>query len=208
MKYCAKCGHDNRDFAKFCDECGFSFGSEITAPEVSPEASSAAMAEVSVLEAAVSWADNADSQVADSAPVTKIDMVPVPESNGDSGELLPKSAYNPAGSVHSVLILERIGAPAAEFPLTADDSYIGRWDADNGIFPDVDLDAFDPDAKVSRRHARILRREAGFAIEDLGSTNGTFVNRGRRLLPGSPHPLRDGDEIIVGKTFLRFKVRS
>jgi pSer/pThr/pTyr-binding forkhead associated (FHA) protein len=41
-------------------------------------------------------------------------------------------------------------------------------------------------------------------LEDLGSTNGTFLNRGRRLLPGSPQVLNEGDEIIVGKTFLRF----
>ena len=45
-------------------------------------------------------------------------------------------------------------------------------------------------------------------IEDLGSTNGTFVNRGRRLLPGSPQTLDEGDEIIVGKTFLRFHIND
>ena len=87
-----------------------------------------------------------------------------------------------------------------------DESYIGRWDADSGIFPDVDLDADDPEAKVSRRHARITRRGPQHFIEDLGSTNGTFINRGRRLLPGDRQPLNDGDEIIIGKTFLRFKV--
>jgi pSer/pThr/pTyr-binding forkhead associated (FHA) protein len=49
-------------------------------------------------------------------------------------------------------------------------------------------------------------RDGNYLIEDLGSTNGTFVNRGRRLAPGDRHPLKDGDEIIVGKTFLRFRV--
>ncbi|MBC7901089.1 MAG: FHA domain-containing protein [Saprospiraceae bacterium] len=93
-----------------------------------------------------------------------------------------------------------------EFALSAEESYIGRWDADNGIFPDVDLDSHDPDAKVSRRHARIAFRNDIYMIEDLGSTNGTFVNRGRRLLPGSPQVLSEGDEIIVGKTFLRFHI--
>ena len=87
-------------------------------------------------------------------------------------------------------------------------SILGRWDADNGIFPDVDLDQHDREAKVSRKHARILRQNGEFLIEDLGSTNGTYINRGRRLLPGSPHPLRDNDEIIVGKTFLRFKINN
>ncbi|MBK8149201.1 MAG: FHA domain-containing protein [Acidobacteria bacterium] len=45
-------------------------------------------------------------------------------------------------------------------------------------------------------------------MEDLGSTNGTYVNRGRRLIPGNPHVLRTGDEIIVGKTFLRFSANQ
>ena len=86
------------------------------------------------------------------------------------------------------------------------ESQIGRWDADSGIFPDVDLDSDDPEAKVSRRHARITLRDGRYSLEDLGSTNGTFVNRGKRLLPGQLQPLQDGDEIIVGKTFLRFHV--
>jgi len=68
------------------------------------------------------------------------------------------------------------------------------------------LDADDPEAKVSRRHARITHRGGQYYIEDLGSTNGTFINRGRRLLPGDRQPLNDGDEVIVGKTFLRFQV--
>ncbi|HEX8069120.1 MAG TPA: FHA domain-containing protein [Pyrinomonadaceae bacterium] len=107
---------------------------------------------------------------------------------------------------HALLTIQRGRSAGKEFPLHDDESYIGRWDADSGIFPDVDLDADDPEAKVSRRHARITLRAGQYFIEDLGSTNGTFINRGRRLLPGDRQPLRDGDEIIIGKTFLSFKV--
>lgn len=103
-------------------------------------------------------------------------------------------------------MVERGDFPGTEFRLVNDESTIGRWDADNGIFPDVDLDTHDSDAKVSRRHARIVRSNGSYFIEDLGSTNGTYVNRGRRLLPGSPQLLADGDEVIVGKTFLRFQI--
>jgi pSer/pThr/pTyr-binding forkhead associated (FHA) protein len=111
-----------------------------------------------------------------------------------------------AEAPHATLVIERGRAAGKKFPLTEDESQIGRWDADGGIFPEIDLDADDPEAKVSRRHARISRRGSDYFVEDLGSTNGTFINRGRRLLPGDRHPLRDGDEIIVGKTFLRFQI--
>ena len=116
------------------------------------------------------------------------------------------AAVSVAEDAHAKLVIERGRSAGKQFPLTEEESQIGRWDADGGIFPEIDLDADDPEAKVSRRHARIMRRNGEYFVEDLGSTNGTFINRGRRLLPGDRQPLRDGDEIIVGKTFLRFHI--
>ena len=110
------------------------------------------------------------------------------------------------GAAHAKLVIERGRSAGKGFLINDREAQIGRWDADGGIFPDVDLDADDPEAKVSRRHARIVLRADGYYIEDLGSTNGTFINRGRRLMPGAPQALRDGDEIIVGKTFLRLHI--
>ena len=107
---------------------------------------------------------------------------------------------------HAWLVMERGRSVGKKFMLSNVESQIGRWDADGGIFPDVDLDSDDPEAKVSRRHARITLLDGQYFLEDQGSTNGTFVNRGSRLEPGQRHPLKDGDEIIVGKTFLRFQV--
>jgi pSer/pThr/pTyr-binding forkhead associated (FHA) protein len=136
--------------------------------------------------------------------VTSIGVPPVqfePESAVASNE--PGQV---SGTAHAALIIERGDSPGTEFRLVNDESTIGRWDADNGVFPDVDLDAHDSDAKVSRRHARIVRNNGSYFIEDLGSTNGTYVNRGRRLLPGNAQLLKDGDEVIVGKTFLRFQI--
>jgi hypothetical protein len=115
-------------------------------------------------------------------------------------------AFGKSSVSRAKLIIQRGGTIGKEFMLTDTESNIGRWDADGGIFPDVDLDQDDPEAKVSRRHARIIHQNGQYVIEDLGSTNGTFINRGRRLLPGNRHPLNNGDEIIVGKTFLKFVV--
>ena len=111
-----------------------------------------------------------------------------------------------AARPHAWLVIDRGRSLGKKFMLGDVESQIGRWDADGGIFPDVDLDSDDPEAKVSRRHARITFREGQYFLEDLGSTNGTFVNRGKRLQPGRLQPLQDGDEIIVGKTFLRFHI--
>lgn len=116
------------------------------------------------------------------------------------------SAAASAEKAHARLVIERGKSVGKQFLLSSAESYIGRWDADGGIFPDVDLDSDDPEAKVSRRHARITFSEGTHVLEDLGSTNGTFINRGKRLPKGTRQPLRDGDEIIVGKTFLRFHV--
>jgi serine/threonine-protein kinase len=183
MIKCQSCGTDNLDGSQFCDECGNSLQGQVAANDSRPPVSEPSF------------------QV---ASVTSIGIEPVIE------QVVPAA---PAGEttktaegVHATLVIERGTAVGREFPLSAEESHIGRWDADNGIFPDVDLDAFDPEAKISRRHARIVYRDGVHQVEDLGSTNGTYVNRGRRLIPGTPHRLQDGDEIIVGKTFLRFSI--
>ncbi len=61
-------------------------------------------------------------------------------------------------------------------------------------------DVFLDDVTVSRRHAEILRREDGFFVRDLGSLNGTYVNRERV----EETKLASGDELQVGKFKLVF----
>ena len=119
---------------------------------------------------------------------------------------LSLSAIRQPGKPHARLVIEKGRSSGKQFMLSDTEAQIGRWDADGGIFPDVDLDTDDPEAKVSRRHARITLSNGQYFLEDLGSTNGTFINRGKRLPPGQRQALCDGDEIIVGKTFLRFHI--
>ncbi len=103
------------------------------------------------------------------------------------------------------LVITRGGTVGKEFVLQKGDNLVGRWDPDSGAFPEVDLEADDPEARISRKHA-LIRVGEQVTIEDIGSLNGTYVNRGARLEPGNPVPLKDGDEIIVGKTFLRVSI--
>jgi FHA domain/Protein of unknown function (DUF3662) len=66
-----------------------------------------------------------------------------------------------------------------------------------------DCDVVLSDANVSRRHAEVRPRGGGWAISDLGSTNGVAVN-GMRI--ERPHALKAGDRIEVGTTVLTFEL--
>ncbi len=171
---CQTCGTENTDGSQFCDECGMALKSVVEAPNFQSQ--------------------SAEMPVYQSANVTSVGIpVNLDEIDLEENNLEKEKKNKPTG-VHATLIVERGEAVGTEFTLTSDESNIGRWDADNGIFPDVDLDAYDPEAKVSRRHARIRHEnDSRYVIEDLGSTNGTFINRGRRLIPGNPNILNDGD---------------
>jgi hypothetical protein len=103
----------------------------------------------------------------------------------------------------SLKVIHGQGA-GTEFALTSETNMIGRWDPSIKAFVQVDLTAVDVESKVSRKHAQITFANGVYFIEDLGSANGTYVNRGERLIPGNKEPLNDGDEIIMGKTFLKF----
>jgi pSer/pThr/pTyr-binding forkhead associated (FHA) protein len=54
---------------------------------------------------------------------------------------------------------------------------------------------------VSRKHAVVHRAGASFTIEDMGSTNGTYVNK-KRIQPHAPQAIKPGDEVRFGKLSL------
>jgi len=70
-----------------------------------------------------------------------------------------------------------------------------------GRSPDCEI--FLDDVTVSRKHAVLLQRDGTFVVEDLGSLNGTFLNR-RRIESGE---LADGDELQIGKYRLTFLLK-
>lgn len=85
--------------------------------------------------------------------------------------------------------------PGALFPLKADEIIIGR---------DTDVAISLPDHSLSRQHARICRRNSIYSIEDLGSTNGTFVD-GARI--SGTRVLEDGCRVHLGsRTVLHFRL--
>ncbi|HEU4657159.1 MAG TPA: FHA domain-containing protein [Capillimicrobium sp.] len=113
---------------------------------------------------------------------------------GDTGELIPVDLEE-AASEGSVLVIRSGGGRTGEsFPLTRDRMTIGRR-------PDSDI--FLDDVTVSRDHALLVRRGGALYLDDLGSLNGSYVNR-RRI---ESHRLEDGDELQIGKYKLTFLQR-
>ena len=93
-----------------------------------------------------------------------------------------------------------------ELPLTREVS-IGRLDPASASFPDIDLTSDGGLEKgVSRRHAKITRRGSEVFIEDLGSINGTFLNR-KKLTPYLPQALKSGDELQLGRLILQVSLQ-
>lgn len=86
---------------------------------------------------------------------------------------------------------------------------IGRPSQSKGIAPQLDCT---PDTGVSRRHAQLLLDQDRWYLEDLGSTNGSFVGAGAGPVPDTPVPpgqrreVTDGDRIYVG-TWTRIVIR-
>jgi len=81
---------------------------------------------------------------------------------------------------------------------------IGRADPVRDIYPDIDLTAYGGDTSgVSRMHARLAVQDVQIYIEDLNSTNFTFLNL-QRLQPGQRYELKHGDEIRLGMLVMHF----
>lgn len=196
MITCERCKTENLDGAQYCDECG--------APLRPNLGTNSRPGSVADPPGATLFRAEPDGQNGSRSP----SQIPQPEvaSSKSAAAVNFSSSVGSAEKSLAKLIIERGKSVGKQFLLSAADSQIGRWDADGGVFPDVDLDSDDPEAKISRRHARITFHDSKYFLEDLGSTNGTFINRGKRLSPGTRQQLNDGDEIIVGKTFLRFRM--
>jgi len=113
----------------------------------------------------------------------------------ETGEYQPVDLEEEIGRVGAALVIRSGGGRSGEsFAIHQDRMSIGRT-PDSAVFLD--------DVTVSRNHALVVRRDDGFYIDDLGSLNGTYVNR-RRI---ESHRLEDGDEIQIGKYKLSYLER-
>jgi pSer/pThr/pTyr-binding forkhead associated (FHA) protein len=86
-----------------------------------------------------------------------------------------------------------------------DEVVVGREDPISDIFPDVDLTNLGGmENGVSRKHAVIHREGMDFTVEDMGSTNGTYINK-KKIQPHARQTIKPGDEVRFGKLSLSVK---
>lgn len=171
MPFCTACGKQSPDDARFCSQCG----ARLVAPQppAEPAAPPSVPSETTATIAAVSGGVGADTS-SDRA------LSPVDAAAVDG---LP--------SGHALLIVQRGPGAGSRFLLDTDLVTAGRH-PESEIFLD--------DVTVSRRHAEFDRAGDDFSVRDVGSLNGTYLNRDRI----DQVALTDGDEVQIGKYRLVF----
>ena len=110
---------------------------------------------------------------------------------GETGDQVALSVEEAVAEGAALVIRSGGGRAGETFGVLADRMTIGR---------SPEAEVFLDDVTVSRSHALLVRRRDGLYIDDLGSLNGTYVNR-RRI---ESHRLVDGDELQVGKYKLTY----
>jgi pSer/pThr/pTyr-binding forkhead associated (FHA) protein len=146
--FCTRCGHPNRDDARYCAKCGAALQDETT-----------------------------------------IGISPI-ELEGEGAEDLPFPAADLRAD-QALLVVKHGPNAGSTFLLEADSTSAGR---------SPDSDVFLDDVTVSRKHAEFRRHDDGFYVHDLGSLNGTYVNRERVEVT----KLASHDEVQIGKFKLVF----
>ena len=170
---CPNCGAQLEPGSHFCDMCGSSAGA--AAPPAPPPAP---------------------------APAPPTPPAPAPPVPIPPAAPAPPPAY-PAPALQYQLVVQGTNA-TLPFPPGRTEIILGREDPVSNVFPDIDLtDHGGDEGGVSRQHARIFIQGAQVSIEDLNSTNYTYVNQ-QRLTPGQAHPLNSGDEVRLGRVKLNF----
>jgi pSer/pThr/pTyr-binding forkhead associated (FHA) protein len=109
----------------------------------------------------------------------------------ETGELRPVDLDTVTHEGATLVIRSGGGRSGEAFKVAGERMTIGR---------SPDAEVFLDDVTVSRNHALLVQRRDGLYIDDLGSLNGTYVNR-RRI---ESHRLQNGDELQVGKYKLTY----
>ena len=218
MMRCPFCGFDNEDGALFCEQCKSDLSAVPAAPPPAPAVPVAQVVEAvpmaapmaeAVPMAAMEFA--AVAEVVEAVPMAAVAeavpaAAPVPPAEAPAATAPAAGGPSVPPGSQPKLVVRRGLKIGVEFPIYPEYNYIGRADEKP---VDVDLEDQEPPDRVwcSRQHAVIHFDEAAGAItvEDLNSSNGTYVNR-TRVYPGQKKQIFVNDTVQIGTVHLQLKV--
>ena len=176
MPFCTNCGHKNPDDARFCSQCGTRLaGAADDAPTTTNP----------VVPGELTGETTATIQLGGAGDPSKT------ETGDRALNPVDAAAVDALPSGHALLVVQRGPGSGSRFLLDEDVVRAGRH-PDSEIFLD--------DVTVSRQHAEFHRQGDTFTVSDVGSLNGTYVNRDRI----DTVQLTDSDEVQIGKYRLVF----
>ncbi len=196
---CPTCGTTVQADASFCGQCGFNLKTSEAESQIATAVSSP------VVESGAGFPDllaidplvSPDPLVVSPAPISPDDPIPEP------GSPVPVPIAESAPIVSTTQLQHQSGRllhlqtnVVIELPQGLPVVHIGK--PNDRIPPDVDVSGFPNSEIVSRIHADIRAESDAYYIEDVGSSNGTYINNVPLLL-GNRHRLRPGDRIALGK---------
>jgi pSer/pThr/pTyr-binding forkhead associated (FHA) protein len=211
MIVCPNCNHKNPEAALQCEACYTDLPSITSCPQCGASIQGDAMfcgnggfnlqskSSESVGEVDLSKDENVEisSQEADSV------INPTQPREIENSPKQPVEPIHQAGFVATVLQEKKTAKlihlqtnTVIEIPQNL--SVINLGKPNNQFPPDIDVSGFPNSEIVSRIHGRLVVENDDFYIEDLGSSNGTFINH-LPLLEGNRHKLKMGDQISLGK---------
>lgn len=170
MQTCSQCGNQNADDARFCSQCGTALAASLTPPPADAQ---------SEITATITFGGTSRPDVEERAQ----ERSQLNEADAAAADALP------AGS--ALLIVQRGPGAGSRYLLDTPTVSAGRH-------PESDI--FLDDITVSRRHVEFTRTEGTYKVQDVGSLNGTYVNRDRI----DETLLQNGDEVRIGKFRLVF----
>ncbi|GAB3213136.1 FHA domain-containing protein [Marinactinospora thermotolerans] len=165
--YCTQCGHAVADDARFCSNCGVPLRRPGQDAPQPREYRDSVGETTSTISISKIQAMDAEADARDE-----------PVADSAAVEALPPGT--------ALLVVKRGPNAGSRFLLDSDLTTAGRH-------PNSDI--FLDDVTVSRRHVEFFRRGSSFGVRDVGSLNGTYVNRERI----DEAELNAGDEVQIGK---------
>lgn len=210
MVKCPFCGFDNEDGALFCEQCKSDLGAPVELPQATPLTEPLAVA-TPVTEPIRVEREAPPPPPPSPEPIPLAEPMPSPAAVAGPPAPPPptpapaeaKPGVLPPDAKPKLVVIRglKIGA---EYPLYEGENFIGRADEKP---VDIDLEEQESPDRIwsSRQHACIIFQDGVLTIEDLNSSNGTFVNR-QRVYPGQKRQLNPNDVIQIGTVQLKVRV--